>query len=61
MKTITIKVDDKYARVISATFIGSSQGHTYVSSTVEPMYDGMVITIYDNGKAKIEVKQDEKR
>ena len=54
MKTITIKVDDKYAGVISATFIGLNQPYTYVTSTVEQMYDGMVITIDDNGKAKTE-------
>ena len=46
--------------VISATFIGSNQAHTYVLSTVEQIYDGMVITIDDNGKAKTEDKQDEK-
>ena len=54
MKTITIKVDDKYAGLISATFIGSNQAQTYVSSTVEQIYDGMVITIDDNGKSKME-------
>lgn len=54
MKTITIKVDDKYAGLISATFIGSNQVHTYVSGTVEQMYDNMVITIDDNGKSKTE-------
>ena len=54
MKTITIKVDDKYAGVISATFIGTNQAHTHVSSTVEQMHDGMVITIDDNGKSKTE-------
>lgn len=58
MKTITIKVDDKYAGLISTTFIGSIQGHTYVSSTVEQMYDGMVITIDDNGKSKVEVNNE---
>ena len=60
MKTITIKVDDKYAGVISATFIGSNQVYTYVTSTVEQMYDNMVITIDDKGKSKVEDKQDEK-
>ncbi len=60
MKTITIKVDDKYAGIISATFIGLNQPYTYVTSTVEQMHDGMVITIGDNGKAKTEDKQDEK-
>ena len=60
MKTITIKVDDKYAGIISTTFIGSNQLQTYVSSTVEQIYDNMVITIDDNGKAKTEDKQDEK-
>jgi len=60
MKTITIKVDDKYAGVISATFIGLNQPYTYVTSTVEQIYDGMVITIDDNGKSKVEDKQDEK-
>ncbi len=54
MKTITIKVDDKYAGLISATFIGAKQAHTYVSSIAEQMYDGMVITIGDNGKSKTE-------
>ncbi len=54
MKTITIKVDDKYAGVISATFIGSNQAHTHVSSTVEQIYDNMAITIDDNGKPKTE-------
>ena len=54
MKTITIKVDDKYAGVISATFIGTNQAQTYVSSIAEQMYDGMVITIGDNGKSKTE-------
>ena len=52
MKTITIKVDDKYAGVLSATFIGLNQVYSYVSSTVEQIYDGMVITIDDKGKAK---------
>ena len=60
MKTTTIKVDDKYAGVISATFIGLNQPYTYVASTIEQMYDGMVITIDDNGKSKVEDKQDEK-
>lgn len=55
MKTITIKVDDKYAGLISATFMGLIQGNVYVSSTVEQMYDGMVITIDDNGNSKTEV------
>ena len=54
MKTITIKVDDKYAGVISATFIGSNQAHTHVSNIAEQMYDGMVITIDDKGKSKTE-------
>ncbi|HZK26337.1 MAG TPA: hypothetical protein VFD00_02195 [Thermoclostridium sp.] len=54
MKTITIKVDDKYAGIISATFIGSNQARTYVSSTAEQLYDNMVITIDDSGKAKTE-------
>ena len=55
MKTITIKVDDKYDGVISATFIGTNQAHTHISSIAEQMYDGMVITIDDNGKSKVEV------
>ena len=54
MKTITIKVDDKYDGLLSATFIGLNQVYTYVTSTVEQMYDGMVITIDDNGKSKTE-------
>lgn len=54
MKTITIKVDDKYAGIISATFIGSNQVHTYASITAEEIHDNMVITIDDNGKAKTE-------
>ena len=54
MKTITIKVDDKYAGIISTTFIGSIQAHTHISSIAEQMYDGMVITIDDNDKSKVE-------
>ena len=38
MKTITIKVDDKYAGVISTTFIGANQGHTCVSVTAEEIH-----------------------
>ena len=58
MKTITIKVDDKYAGIISATFAGLNPVYAYVTSTVEPMCDGMVITIDDNGKAKTEVNNE---
>lgn len=54
MKTITIKVDDKYAGLISAAFIEGVQDCTYVSTILEEIYDNMVITIDDNGKSKTE-------
>ena len=43
MKTITIKVDDKYAGVISATFIGLKSTLHICNKHGRMIYDGMVI------------------
>ncbi len=53
MKTLLIKIDDKYAQAIIITAIGGSLGNTNISTVGADLRTTKEIIIDENGKAKL--------